>query len=71
MTENRTFKNFPESTVCPLCGANDNGETCLVPIDGTTEDNICQAQPFHVECITKLNMFRYNKEHNLLYRIGV
>ena len=66
----RTFENFPDTDKCPLCGTNENKECCLVPIDGTTNDNICEAQPIHVECIKEISMFRYNKEHNLLYRVG-
>lgn len=64
----RTFEHFPksENIKCPICGTNNDGECFLMPIDGTEEGNICQAQPTHVSCI-KLSMFRFNKEHGLIY----
>jgi len=46
----RTFENFPEDSLCPVCGTNDDGETVLVPIIGTSEDGICQAKCLHLVC---------------------
>ncbi len=65
---NRTFENFPKKSICPLCGTNANEECCLVSIDGTNDGNICETQPMHTECIRELSKYRYNKEHNLIYR---
>lgn len=65
---NITFKHFPTISECPLCLTNEDKECCLIPIDGTDNDGICKAQPMHVECVQKINLFRYNKDHNLLYR---
>lgn len=46
----RTFTHFPEDTTCPVCGTNDDGETVLMPIDGTQDANLCEAQPIHLAC---------------------
>ena len=68
MSERRTFEHFPENATCPLCGTNDDKECCLIPIDGTSKDRICEAKPMHVECIERLDMYRYNQDVNVLYR---
>lgn len=49
----RTFEQFPKGhgTKCPVCGTDDEGETILVPIDGTQDGGICQAQPTHTKCL--------------------
>lgn len=64
----RTFKHFPQdnSSFCPICGTNKDTECFLMPIDGTQDDKICEAQPIHVEC-ADLTKFQYNKEHGLIY----
>lgn len=62
----RTFKHFPEKSTCPGCGTNKDEECFLLPIDGTTDDNIFEAQPAHVECFG-IDKLRYNKEHGLVY----
>ncbi len=46
----RVFKHFPKTTICPVCGTNEDRESVLIPIVGTQEGNICQAQPFHWDC---------------------
>ena len=61
------FKHFPEKAICPLCKTNDDKACCLIPIDGTEKGNICEAKPMHVECVTAIKGFRYNKEYNVLY----
>lgn len=43
----RVFKEFPETSVCPVCGTNDNKETVLIGIFGTEDE----AAPVHLECI--------------------
>lgn len=60
----RTFKHFPEDSVCKICGRNDDKECILVPIDGTDEGWISEAIPIHVECLEKI---RYNKEAEIFY----
>ena len=61
----RTFKHFPESKKCPICNKSKDGECILIPIDGTTDGNNCEAIPVHVECM--LDGFRYNREHSIFY----
>jgi len=64
----RTFKNFPSNVKCPLCNTNKNTECTLLPIDGTTEGNNCEAIPVHINCIKNLEL-RYNKEANIVYSV--
>ena len=65
----RTFEHFPKDSVCPLCGTNEDKECYLVPIDGTGIDRICEGQPMHVACLTKLEEFRYNRNVGVIYLI--
>ncbi len=60
----RTFEHFPEDSVCPICKTSNDGECCLISIDGTDEDGICEAIPVHTDCLT---CFRYNKDAGLIY----
>lgn len=46
----RTFQHFPETSLCPICGTNDDGETVLVQIAGTAKDGIAEAKPMHLGC---------------------
>lgn len=66
----KTFEHFPEKSICKLCGANDDKECTLVPVDGTNNGGNVEAIPVHVECISKLNL-RYNRESNIFYQFGV
>lgn len=59
----RTFKSIGE-TICPICKTAKKGKATLIPICGTQEDNICEAQPVHVDCIDLV----YDKQHGLLYQ---
>ena len=64
----RSFKHFPDIKTCPICGTNEDKECFLVPIDGTEDGNNCEAQPFHVDCLTNYaDRFRYHSEMNFLY----
>ena len=65
----RTFKEFPESAICKMCGTNENKECTLVPIDGTSEGRNCEATPVHTDCIKEGNI-RYNRESNIFYQVG-
>lgn len=65
LSEPRTFDHFPEDIPCPVCGTTDDGKTVLVPIDGTQNGNIYEAQPIHLACCVPTN---YSREHGLLYR---
>ena len=66
--EDKTFERFPDIAKCPLCGTSEDKECCLIPIDGTDDNGICEAQPVHIECIKQLHKFRYNKNVGVIYR---
>lgn len=65
----RCFEQFPENKLCPICNTNTNKSCTLVPIDGTDEGNICEAEVFHVDCIEDIikSKLRYNKGANIIY----
>jgi len=63
----KTFKHFPKNVTCPLCRTNKDKPCVLVGIDDTSEGNIEEAIPIHVDCIE----LRYNKELNLFYQKGI
>lgn len=60
----RTFEHFPKDSVCPICGKNDDKECILLPIVGTQEDNIAQAQVVHTGCLD----LWYDAEHKIIYQ---
>ena len=37
--------------VCPICKTNSIKPICLVPIAGTQNGNIMEAEQFHIDCI--------------------
>ena len=53
----KTFKQFNQSTKCPICNTNKEGETVLIPIADSNKGDIYQAEQIHLEC---LNLFVYN-----------
>ena len=61
-----TFKHFPASAVCPMCNTNEDKECILISIDSTGDGSICQAQPFHVDCI-KIDKMHYQEKTGILY----
>lgn len=61
----RTFKHFPEDLKCPVCNTNDDGETVLVPIDGTEDGMNCEAQCIHLACCIPDH---YIKDKKILYK---
>lgn len=65
---NRLFEHFPENANCPICGKSDDRPCFLLPIDGTTEERICEAAPTHADCITEhLAKFQYNDKVGIIY----
>ena len=66
----RTFDHFPKEKTCPLCGDSTDGKTVLIPIEGTNDGNIWQAQPVHLACIEPerlLPLLAINAEVGVLY----
>jgi len=64
----RQFPHFPkDNAICPLCETNADKPCVLLPIDGTEEGNIVQAQPTHAGCL--LEGFRYNPRVGVIYRV--
>ena len=55
----RTFKHFPDSKRCVLCGKSHDTECVLLPIDGTADGGLEEATPVHVECLVR-GWFRFN-----------
>ena len=47
----RTFERFPNDSMCPICGTNDDKLCVLVALAGTQHDNIIEAIPTHLDCI--------------------
>jgi hypothetical protein len=62
----RTFENFPDDSICPVCNTNENKECILLPIDNTTEGNICQEKVIHVDCLS-FDKFRFVEEGKIIY----
>lgn len=65
MNKPRTFKHFPKDKICPICKTNEDEETVLLPIDGTDNENICEAEPFHLYCAMAE---RLNKSVGIIYK---
>ncbi len=63
----RTFEHFPETSICPICKTNDDGETILVAIDGTESDGNVQATVLHLSCAV---VKQHNKDINVFYIKG-
>jgi len=60
----RTFDHFPESSICPVCGTNEDATTILVNIDGTEDGSIVEAAPAHLNCAVATNL---SKSAEVLY----
>lgn len=62
----RIFNNFPETSICPICGENTDKQCMLVPIDDSkvNDGSNEEAIPTHISCII-LNI-RYSKTHALM-----
>ena len=64
-SEMRTF-NFPEDSVCVVCGKNHNSECVLITVQDTSDGRICEAVPVHIECINPKKMI-FNREVGIIY----
>ena len=68
MKNKNTFERFPQKDTCPLCNTNEDKECFLMPMDGTEENDLCQAQPVHLDCMTKYaSSFRLSKTVGVIY----
>jgi len=65
----RTFKHFPDSSICPFCQTNNDEETILIPIsDSPNSDGNCvEAQPFHTSCLQK-SLWFYKEQQFVIAR---
>lgn len=43
--------NLCNNWKCPICGKNTEEPVVLIPIEGTEEEGLMQAEQFHVSCI--------------------
>lgn len=64
--EVRAFEQFPEDKTCPVCGTSKQEPCCLIEIQGTPDDGICEAIPVHVSCVLPDKML-FNKEVGAIY----
>lgn len=62
----RTFINFPEQSICPICGENEDKLCVLIMKQGTNDGRICEAIPVHVDCLNPENM-AYNDDVGIIY----
>jgi hypothetical protein len=62
----KTFEhpNTSNEWACPICKTNEDKPIVLIPIDGTEDGNIMEAEQFHLHCIE----LRLNKEYKVLYQ---
>ena len=47
----RVFPKFNQSTVCPICGTNKEGEAVLIAVEGTQDGSVCEALQMHLGCV--------------------
>jgi len=49
----RVFEEFPPEQECPICGTNEEGQSTLISVYGTNEDEgfTYEAKVFHIDCI--------------------
>lgn len=52
----RTFKQFNDSNgdVCPICKTAKQEPLVLIPIPGTEDGHLAEAQQYHVTCVQYL-----------------
>jgi len=61
----RTFKHFPDTDKCIICGTNEDRECILIPIFGTEDGSLVQAVPVHTGCLA----LGYDKENKIIYQV--
>ena len=66
----RLFEHFPQGgkEKCPVCGTEDDRPCFLMPIDGTSDGQICEAVPTHADCISgRLDQLRFSRLFCAIY----
>jgi hypothetical protein len=69
----RIFEHFPQDKrgkPCPLCGTRDDKPCVLIAIVGTQQENICECQPMHHECLADSSKYLYDRDLGIIYRRG-
>lgn len=63
----RIFKtpNTAHGWKCPICKSNRISDVVLIPIHGTYDDGISEAEQVHFDCLDLV----YDKENALIYQI--
>lgn len=66
-----TFKRFPQDKTCPICKTSKDSECFLMPISGTSDGSICEAQPVHRECIDDefIKSLVISKDSDVIYYV--
>lgn len=63
----RTFEHFNKNDICPICKSNVDKPCTLIPIDGTVDDDLVEAQPVHVDCLNQ-DGWHMNQHVGIIYR---
>lgn len=65
----KNFKhpNWQKDEKCPLCNTTEDKPVILVPIAGTSDGNLAEAQKIHEHCIQK-NWYYYPDEKWIVAR---
>lgn len=67
----KPFKHFNDNDCCFLCGTNEDKPCVLIPIVGTGDNKICEANAIHADCFVEhCQRFRIDKrlgEHTVMY----
>lgn len=56
--------NLSNNWKCPICEKSDEKSVVLIGIRGTEEENIMQAEQFHLDCLE----LRCDKKDNIIYQ---
>ena len=63
----RTFEQFPDGSLCPVCNTNENKECFLMPISGTGDGNVCEAAPVHLSCFEEEHNFCITADKDIIF----
>jgi hypothetical protein len=54
----KIFEHFNQSSICPICGTNEDKPATLIGIDGTEDGGNMEALQVHVDCLN-IRLKRY------------